>query len=85
MAENRQKHLLLINALGAIINVILNVFLIHAWQAVGAAVASVITQYAINIVFTSLYKPTRRTGYLMLKGCDPKVIMAIIRSLKKRK
>lgn len=85
LAENRQKHLLLINALGAIINVILNVFLIHAWQAVGAAVASVITQYAINIVFTSLYKPTRRTGYLMLKGCDPRVIMAIIRSLKKRK
>ena len=85
LAENQQKHLLLINALGAAINVVLNVFLIPVWHAGGAAVASVITQYVINIGFTSLYKPTRRTGYLMLRGFDPRVITEIVRNLKKRK
>ena len=84
LAESKQKHLLLINALGAGLNILLNAIFIPIWHAAGAATASVITQYAINIIFTSVYKPTRRTGYLMLKGCDPRVILSVIRSLTKK-
>ena len=84
LAENQQKSLLLINAMGAGANILLNALLIPVWHAAGAAVASVITQYAINIIFTSIYKPTRRTGYLMLRGCDPKRIVSIIKHLTKR-
>lgn len=84
LAENQQKSLLLINAMGAGANILLNALLIPVWHAAGAAVASVITQYAINIIFTSIYKPTRRTGYLMLRGCDPQMIVSIIKHLTKR-
>lgn len=85
LARSLQKHLLLINMLGAGMNIVLNVFLIPLWGASGAAIASVITQYTINIVFTSVYKPTRRTGYLMLKGCNPKTIYRIVKSIKRGK
>ena len=85
LAENRQKHLLLINALGACVNIFLNALLIPKWKAAGAATASVITQYAINIVFTSIYKPTRRTGRLMINGFRPKTIMEIAMKILKRK
>lgn len=83
LAEGKQRCLILINAVGAGLNVILNAILIPKWHAVGAAAASVTTQYAINIIFVSLYRPTRRNGYLMLQGCSPKVIVSIIKHLKK--
>ncbi len=83
LAEGKQRYLVLINAIGAVLNVILNAILIPKLQAVGAAIASVTTQYAINIIFVSLYKPTRRNGYLMLQACNPKVIVSIIKHLRR--
>lgn len=81
LAENKQKYLLPINAVGAGLNVVLNAILIPVLNSSGAAIASVVTQFAINIIFTSLYKPTRRTGYLMLKGCNPKTLIAMVKKV----
>lgn len=74
LAEGKQKYLILINLVGAVINVVLNYFLIPNLQASGAAIATVITQFAINIVFVSIFKPTRRNGLLQLKALNPKYI-----------
>lgn len=74
LAEGKQKYLILINLVGAVINVVLNYFLIPKLQASGAAIATVITQFAINIVFVSIFKPTRRNGLLQLKAINPKYI-----------
>lgn len=74
LAEGKQKYLILINLVGAVINVVLNYFLIPKLQASGAAIATVTTQFAINIVFVSIFKPTRRNGLLQLKAINPKYI-----------
>ncbi len=71
LAENKQKHLILINFTGALLNVGLNRILIPALEASGAAIATVITQFAVNVVFVCVYKPTRRNGYLQLKSLNP--------------
>ena len=84
LAENKQKCLWRINALGAIINIVLNALLIPIWQAYGAALASVITQFSINVLFTSMYKPTKRTGRLMLRGSNPKLFIETIIKIVKR-
>lgn len=84
LAENKQKYLWRINALGAIINIGLNTVLIPIWRADGAALASVITQFSINVLFTSIYKPTKRTGRLMFRGSNPKLFIGMIKKIVKR-
>ena len=75
LAEKKQKHLLVINILGVIVNIGLNMLLIPKYSALGAAIATVITQIVINILFVSIYKPTRHNGYLMFKALNPKSII----------
>ena len=81
LAENKQKHLLVINSVGAFLNVLLNLILIPRIQAVGAAIASVVTQFAINIIFVSIYSPTRRNGFLMLQALKPNTFFSTIHNL----
>jgi len=79
LAEKKQKHLLVLNFFGAVINIVLNVVLIPISGALGAAVATVVTQVFINIIFVGIYPPTRRNGYLMLKALNPKRIISVLR------
>ncbi len=79
LAENKQKHLLLINAFGVLVNIVLNWLLIPKFAANGAAIATVISQIAINIIFVSIYPPTKRNGYLMLCALNPKGIIDFIK------
>lgn len=85
LAENKQKHLLAINAVGAVMNVVLNYFLIPSLGACGAALASVITQLFINYIFVLIYKPTRRNGILQLYALNPKNLILILNVIRKRK
>lgn len=85
LAENKQKHLLAINAVGAVMNVVLNYFLIPSLGACGAALASVITQLFINYIFVLIYKPTRRNGILQLFALNPKNLILILNVIRKRK
>lgn len=78
LAEGKQKHLLTINLLGAVINVVLNTLLIPQLAASGAAIASLVTQFFINFVFVLFYKPTRENGIMQIKALNPKAILKLL-------
>ena len=67
------------------INVLLNLCLIPLWGAVGAAVASVITQFFTNIVVGYLCKPISGNNRLMVKGLNPAVIVELVKDLAHRR
>ena len=83
LAENQQKYLVLLNASGAIGNVILNYFMIKAWGACGAAVASVITQVFTNIIMMFIIKNLRHNNWLLLKALNPVVFFNNLRGFKR--
>lgn len=84
LAENKQKHLFVINVVGAGLNVALNYILIPVWGACGAAVASLATQFSINYVFILLYRPTRENGILQLKALNPRYLLDVFHTIKSR-
>ena len=81
LAEGKQKHLLKINVIGAIANVLLNTCLIPVWGAIGAAVASVVTQFFTNVIIGFIFKPIRRNNYLMVKSINPKIMIELLSEL----
>lgn len=84
LAEGKQRYLTWINLSGAIANVVLNFFLIHVWGAIGAAVASLVTQFFTNVIIGFIFKPIRRNNYLMIRSLNPKVTLEILTKLTKR-
>ena len=84
LAEGKQKYLTGINVAGALSNVVLNFVLIPIWGGVGAALASVITQFFTNVVIGFLLKPIRKNNDLMLKSLSPKVALELVKSVRKR-
>ena len=78
LAEEKQKYLTGINVAGALSNVVLNFFFIRIWGAVGAAVASVITQFFTNVITGFILKPIRRNNCLMLKSLNPKILWTMV-------
>ncbi len=82
LAEEKQKHLWVINLSGALFNIALNAVLIPFYGAVGAAVASLLTQFFANFVLGFIIKPLRINNHLMLKGLNPKYIFNEIKLLK---
>lgn len=85
LAEEKQKHLLSINVAGALVNVVLNAALIPLWGAIGAAVATVITQFFTNVGIGFFFKPIRRNNYLILKSLNPVVMVDMIREATHRR
>lgn len=85
LAENKQKHLLTINAVGAVMNIVLNAILIPKFQAIGAAAASVLTQFFINYVFVLVYRPTRKNGTMQIKALDIRHSISLIEQIVGRK
>ena len=85
LAEEKQKYLTAINVSGALANVVLNFVLIPIWGAVGAAVASVITQFFTNVVIGFILKPIRRNNTLMIKGLNPRVLIELVNTVLKRR
>ena len=78
LAEEKQKYLTGINVAGAMANVLLNLCLIPILGAIGAAIASVITQFFTNVIIGFILKPIRRNNYLMLKSLNPTVLINIL-------
>ena len=68
VCEHKQKYLKYMYFSAAIINVILNYFLIPVWGAYGAAVASLITQICTSIVLPAMIKELRPNTKLMLEA-----------------
>lgn len=89
LAEEKQKHLTKINIAGTLTNVALNACLIPVLGGVGAAIASIVSQFFTNVLIGFIYEPIRPNNYLMLKALNPKVIIgvtcSIVSSKKKKK
>lgn len=79
LAEGKQKYLILLNGTGALINVVLNYILINQWGAIGAAIASIITQAFTNIIMPIIIKPLRHNVMLMIKSLNPKVLIGVLK------
>lgn len=85
LAENKQKYLWIINLSGAMMNVMLNIVFILLWGVMGAALASLMTQFFTNVIVGFIIKPIRYNNYLMIKGCNPKLLIHFIKQLSIRK
>lgn len=85
LAEEKQKYILPINISGAIANVVLNLILIPFSGAVGAAIASLITQVFTNVILGWIITPLRNVNRIMLKGLNPKNTVYFIKQLIKKK
>ena len=71
LAENKQEYVWRINLFGALLNVALNFAFIPFYGAIGAAVASLITQILMNFVLGFVIKDLRPNNRLMLRGLSP--------------
>lgn len=83
LAEGKQKWLWIINLSGALANVIMNYLLIPIWGAMGAAFASLMTQFFANVVVSYIIKPIRPNTRLMVQGWDIRLIREMLHVLKK--
>ena len=71
LAENKQKYMWRISLFGALFNVMLNFVLIPFYGAIGASVASLVTQILMNFVLGFVIKDLRPNNRLMLRGLSP--------------
>ena len=83
LAEDKQRIIWVINLLGAVLNIAGNFVLIPWIGAVGAAIASVATQFFTNFVLSLLLPILRRNGQLMLGSLHPKMLKDIVRLVKR--
>lgn len=83
LAEDKQKYLWIINLSGALMNVVLNYFMIPVMGGVGAALASLITQVFTNIIIGFIIEPIRHNNALMLRSLNPKEMVYAIKSFVK--
>ncbi len=81
LAKDKQKFLWVINGTGALLNIGLNFAFIPLWGIVGAAAASLITQFFTNVVMGFIIRPISRNNTIMLKGLDPRSLAAVFRIL----
>lgn len=82
LAENKQRYLWIINFSGAVINVFLNWLMIPIWGGLGAAIASLITQFFTNIVMVHIIPELRESNYILLKSLNYKVLINGIKILR---
>ena len=82
LATNNQKYLLSINLAGAFSNIVLNSLLIPRMGAMGAALASLLTQFFTNVGMGYLVKPIRENNRLMVQGLNPAIIGEIVDRVK---
>lgn len=84
LCEAQYSILWKINLAGALANVALNAAMIPLWGACGAALASVGTQFFANVVMGFILKPIRENNRLMLKGCNPKLLIELYGLLRQK-
>lgn len=82
LVEEKQKYLLTANVFGALANVILNAILIPRYGILGAAFASMVTQFFANIGIGYMIKPIQRNNILVVRALNPVVLKDIILRIK---
>jgi PST family polysaccharide transporter len=78
LAENKQKYMWILNSSGAVCNILLNICLIPNMGAIGAAIASLLSQFFTNIVVPQVIPSLRRSNSLFVKSLNPKYIFAYL-------
>ena len=68
LAEGKQRFLWIISLSGMILNVLLNLVLIHFYDGEGAAMATLITQIFTNIIIVAVIKPLRANLKFLWNG-----------------
>ena len=68
VAENKQKYTLVYTSVGCIINIVLNALLIPKLGAIGAAIATLVTQSVTNVFSLMFFKDTRQSSIMILKA-----------------
>lgn len=68
VCENKQRYLLSIYAISAVINVVLNYYLIENLGIDGAAITAVITQVISSLIIPSFYKDLQFNSKLILEA-----------------
>lgn len=88
LAEGKQRYLLWLNTAGAALNIVLNSILIPRTGIVGAATATLITQFFSNIFLCIVIKELRHNMYLLFEALNPvglvRSIKSIINAVKKK-
>ena len=79
LAEGKQKYIVLLNVSGALANIVLNYFLIPVMGVMGAALASLITQFFTNIIMGFIVRPISYNNILMWKSLNPKYLINIFK------
>lgn len=82
LCMNLQKYLFPINLSGALLNVILNLFLIPLIGIEGAAIASLITQFFTNFVTGFIFAPMRDNNKLIISSLNPKYLVSVFKNTK---
>ncbi len=83
LAEGQQHYLWIINLLGALLNVLMNAVLIPFMGCMGAALASVATQFFTNVIVGFFIQPIRPFNTLLLEGAKPGCVIEILRQLRR--
>lgn len=75
LAEEKQKYLWMISLSGLIVNLVLNIILIPLLGIMGAALATLLTQFFANFVANYIIKPMNRTNLLLFRGLNIKKLL----------
>lgn len=68
VSEDKSKYVQITTLVGALANVALNYLLIPIWGIIGAAAASLVTQFLANFVMMWIVKDLRKGAVLMVQG-----------------
>ena len=66
--ENLQRYTIVYTITGAIVNIVLNYIMIPSFGAVGAAITTLISQFAANILALFFFKDTKKSSIMLLKS-----------------
>lgn len=81
LAEGKQKYLWIINLSGAGMNIVLNSILIPFMGIMGAALASVFTQFFTNFLVSYIIQPIAYNNSLIIKSLNPKYCIQILEKI----
>ena len=82
LAEEKHDILWKANLMGALGNVALNYLLIPAAGAMGAALASLLTQIFTNVLLGFVMRQLRENNRMMIRGLNPVPLLREIRKLR---
>ncbi len=79
LANDKQKYLWLINLLGALANIVLNLIFIPNFGALGAAIATLVTQIFTNVILGYIIRPIAGNNKLVLRGLNVTLLLQAVK------